>query len=178
MSRKYANVRIGESKVHGTGVFALRDLRRAESVLEIDDSDAVADRSRLTREQIIHLDVFIDRSGNERVISMKSPEKYINSSCDPNVRSRTDMRSGIRRAYALRDIRKGEEIMWDYELNSWEKWDAPTRCCCGSANCRKTIRGPYFALPREVQLKYLPLLDEPFRRKFARRIRAIQRRSK
>jgi hypothetical protein len=168
------NVEVRTSKIHGTGVFATRDLKKGEMVLTIDDSDPVLDRSRLTPEEIIHLDVFIGKDGKEKVTFMKSPEKYINSSCDPNVHSRTDMKSGVRSAYALKHIRRGEELSWDYAVNSWEEWENYAECMCGSPNCRKMIRGSFFLLPRDVQLRYIPVLDLPFRRHFAKEIAPIE----
>jgi hypothetical protein len=161
------------SRIHGTGVFASRDFGRGDVILAIDDSDPVPDRSRLTPEQSIHIDVFICRDGKDRVAFMKSPERYINTSCDPNVYSRTDMKSGIRYAYALKDIRRGEEVTWDYAINSSEEWETPVECNCGSSNCRKIIRGDFFTLPREVQLKYIPLLNHPFKERFKKEIVAI-----
>jgi SET domain-containing protein len=163
-----------KSKIHGIGVFAIRNFNRGEMVLLIDDSDPVPDRSKLTPEQTIHVDVFIDKDGKEKVVFMKSPEKYINTSCDPNLYSKTDMESGIRRAYAFRDIHDGEEITWDYALNSWEEWDIPAECNCGSSNCRKIIRGNFFSLPRDVQLKNIALLDGPFKQRFKEEIALIQ----
>jgi len=173
MTRDEADLQVRESKLHGIGVFAGREFAKREVVLEIDDSDLVPDRSKVTAEQEIHLDVFVGIDGKEKFTFMKSPEKYINTSCDPNVYSKTDMTSGIRRAYALKDIRKGEEITWDYAINSWEEWKVPAICNCGSVNCRRMIRGNYFSLPRDVQLRYLPLLDEPFRRRYEREIRLL-----
>jgi uncharacterized protein len=166
------NVRTGKSRIHGTGAFATRDFKKGETVLVIDDSDPVADRSKVTPDQEIYIDVFIGRDGKEKVTFMKSPEMYINTSCDPNVYSKTNM-NGLRIAYALRNIAKGEEITWDYALNSWEEWAIPVECNCESANCRKIIRGNYFTLPKDIQVNYLPLLDEPFRRRFKDRIAKI-----
>jgi len=167
-------VYVAKSKIHGTGVFTSGNFTKGELVLEIDDSDVVPDRSKLTPGQEIHIDVFIDKNGREKFTFMKSPEKYINTSCDPNVYSKTDMKSGIRRAYAFRGINKGEEITWDYAINSWEEWKIPADCNCGSPNCRKIIRGNFFSLPRDVQLKYIPLLDEPFKQRFKHEISLLR----
>jgi uncharacterized protein len=160
---------VRKSKIHGRGVFARKNFLKGDVLLEIDDSDILSDRSKqvLTPEQEIQMDVFIDKNGRERIIFMKSPERFINHSCDPNVFTRTHMKSGIRRVCALKDIRKGEELTWDYALNSWEEWEIPVKCNCGSSNCRKIIRGNFFSLPRAIQLKYIPLLDEPFKREIA-----------
>ncbi len=65
----------------------------------------------------------------------KSPFRYINHSCDPNVAIR-----GERTVYALRSISKGEEITMDYSLTECQDdWLIP-RCQCSSSNCRKVIR--------------------------------------
>ena len=166
---------VKDSRIHGNGVFATQDFKKGDFILTIDDSDPVPNRTQLTPEQTVHIDVFVGKEGKERITFMKSPEKYINTSCDPNAYSRTDMGSGIRSAYALKDIRKNDEITWDYAINSREEWEIPAECNCGSANCRKTIRGNFFTLPRDVQLKYIPLPDQPFRERFKSEIRAIER---
>jgi len=161
------------SKIHGRGVFAEKAFPPGGLVLEIDDSDPVLDRSQLTPEQAISIDVFVAADGTEKVTWMQSPERFINHSCEPNTYVRTDMRTGVRQVWALRSIQEGDEITWDYALNIWEEWIRPAPCHCGSENCLKTIRGNYFTLPRQFQQKYLSLLDEPFKRRFAKEIRAL-----
>lgn len=146
---------------------------KGDLLLEIDDSDPVLDRGRLTPEQEIFIDVFVTVDGTQKVTWMKAPEKFINHSCDPNAFVRTDLTSGVRRAFALKDIQRDEELTWDYALNIWQEWVAPVPCNCGTARCRLIIRGNYFTLPREVQQRYLPLLDEPFRKRFAGEIRSL-----
>ena len=60
---------VKDSKIHGKGVFALRDFGEGDLVLELDDSHSVPDRSKLTPEQSKYeIDVFIDKSGNEKVV--------------------------------------------------------------------------------------------------------------
>ena len=73
----------------------------------------------------------------------------------------------------MKNIRKGDELTWDYAINIWEEWVAPVPCNCDAENCRKLVRGNYFTLPREVQQRYLPLLDEPFKKRFASEIRSL-----
>ncbi len=130
------------SRIHGKGVFALRDFGEGDLVLEIDDSHLVIDRNKLTPEQSKYeIDVFIDKDGEERVVFAPSPERYINHSCNPNVYVKTDLHEGMRKAYALREIREDEELTWDYFVNAWEKWEVPLECDCGSSNCRKILSG-------------------------------------
>jgi SET domain-containing protein len=171
--RKLADFSIGESKIHGRGVFAKKAFLKGDIVLEIDDSDPVLDRGKLTPEEEVFIDVFVTVDGKQRTTWMKSPEKFINHSCDPNTYVLTDKRSGVRRTWALKNIRIGDELTWDYAPNIWEEWIGPVPCHCGAENCRRIIRGNYFTLPREVQRRYLPLLDGPFKKRFTREIRSL-----
>jgi len=60
--------------------------------------------------------------------------RYINHSCDPNTFTRcTDERAEF---YALRDIRRGEELTVDYGDSHH---DGKLRCRCGARNCRGFI---------------------------------------
>jgi SET domain-containing protein len=172
--RRLANFSVGESKIHGKGVFAKKGFPNGHMVLEIDDSDPVLDRGKLTPEQEIYIDVFVTVDGEEKTTWMKSPERFINHSCDPNNYVQTDLTSGVRRAWALKNIRPGEELTWDYALNIWEEWVGPVPCHCGAKHCRRIIQGNYFTLPREIQRRYLPLLDGPFKRRFDQKIRSLK----
>jgi SET domain-containing protein len=171
-NRQAPDLSIRPSPIQGRGVFTERSFLQGDTVLEIDDSDPVADRASLTPDQEVYIDVFIGIDGEERVTWMKSPERFINHSCDPNTYVRTEMTSGVRQVLALRDLRKGDELTWDYALNIWKAWVAPMSCNCGAENCRGIVRGEYFALPRDLQRRYRPLLDGPFRKRFAREIRS------
>jgi SET domain-containing protein len=168
-----SDVAVRASAIQGQGVFAARSFQPGEVILEIDDSEPVLDRSALTREQEIFIDVFVGTDGSTRTTWMKTPEKRINHSCDPNSFVQTDPVSGVRRTLARREIRAGDELTWDYALNIWEEWVAPVPCACGSSSCRRIIQGNFFTLPLEIQRGYLPLLDGPFKQRFAERLRSI-----
>jgi uncharacterized protein len=171
--RPSADVAVRESGIHGRGVFAEKAFPKGAMVLEIDDSDPVLDRGKLTSEQEIFIDVFVTVDGREKTTWMKSPEKFINHSCEPNTHVRTNMRSGVRQTWALRDLREGDELTWDYALNIWEEWVGPIPCHCGAERCRRIIQGNFFTLPREIQRRYLPLLDLPFTKRFTREIQSL-----
>lgn len=171
--QKKGDVRVRTSKIQGKGVFVGRDFAKGEAVLKLDDSDPVPDRSKLRPEEAPEIDVFIGDDGEKKVVFTKPPERYINTSCNSNVIVRTEMKRGTRRVLALRALRKGEEITFDYAINSDEEWEIPLPCNCGSRNCRGVIHGNYFTLPREAQLRYLPLLDEPFKLKFKDKIASL-----
>ena len=75
-----------------------------------------------------HEDIALDASVNSNEL------RYINHSCDPNV----FMRRAYRQVeyYALRPIKKGEELTCDYGETHHE---GTLPCRCGAANCRGYI---------------------------------------
>jgi hypothetical protein len=105
---------------------------------------------------------------------MNPTEALINHSCDPSSFVSTDMTTGVRQVLALKDLRAGDELTWDYAVNIWEEWVAPVPCHCGAPTCRGTIRGNFFTLPRETQRNYLAILDEPFKRRFVKELRSLE----
>lgn len=136
-------------------------------ILEIDDSHVVTDPSKLTKEQ--H-ESELDYLADGKIVIMQAPERYINHSCDPNGYAKTD--NGIRRVFAMREIRKGEEIVGDYSINGYN--DGTFKCRCGSKNCRGVYRGNFFKLPKTLQKKYLPYLDDWFVAQFKDEINRLR----
>lgn len=83
--------------------------------------------------------------GQETFIDLAKPYIYFNHSCDPN--------AGLKRTntlFALKKIRVGEEITYDYSTNVDESFI----CKCGSRNCRKVIVD-FFGLPASLQRRYI-----------------------
>lgn len=79
---------------------------------------------------------------------------FINHSCEPNTGF---LNFGLEELglVALRLIREGEELTWDYSTSmDDESWEID--CLCGSSDCRKRIRDFKF-LPPELQEKYLQM---------------------
>jgi SET domain-containing protein len=140
------------SDIQGKGVYANINISKDDVVLEIDDSHVVTDPSKLTKEQNKY---DCDYLQNGKVILMQEPEKYINHSCNPNVYVKTI--DGVRKIIAMRDIKCGEEIVYDYSMNGDN--DGTFQCRCGSNKCRGVYQGSYFKLPIDLQIKYLPYLD-------------------
>ncbi|EKG03260.1 hypothetical protein TCSYLVIO_005710 [Trypanosoma cruzi] len=61
-------------------------------------------------------------------------------SCDPNVRIITDNTRKRIGCLALRDIKKGELISFNYLTTEWDM-QTPFTCLCGAALCYREIRG-------------------------------------
>jgi len=104
------------------------------------------------------------------VTLMQPPERYINHSCDPNTYVKTI--SGKRVVMARRVIAEGEEITYDYCINSGG--DTLWRCRCGASRCRQLIHSDFFRLPIELQREYLALLDDWFRQERSAEVAALE----
>lgn len=161
-----ADVRSRPSPINGLGVFAERFFERGEIVMEIDDSRIVDEAHPLgPGEEIRHCDYL----AGGKVVLMQHPERHVNHSCDPNSYVKTT--SGRRFVIALRDIAAREEITYDYCING----DGATIwfCNCAAARCRREIHSDFFHLPSDVQLEYLPLLDDWFREEKAAELKRL-----
>ena len=152
-----SDVVVKESKIHGFGVFAARDFAKGEIILPIDDS-RVVDEEHPLRPEMGEYDYHCDYLADGKVVLMRSPERHINSCCDPNVFVKTI--DSMRYVTARRNIKAGEEITCDYiiDCHGGIVW----QCSCGSPRCRKTIVSSFFELPIELQFEYIPLLNPWF----------------
>jgi uncharacterized protein len=93
----------------------------------------------------------------------QEPNDCFNHSCDPNLGF-----FGQIGLVTLRDIKTGEELMFDYAMSDGGPYDE-FECYCGSSNCRKKITGSDWKLP-ELWEKY----DGHFSPYLARRITTLR----
>lgn len=158
------NVLVKKTGKKGKGVFANRDFDKGESILKIKGKI-------VTKDELLKSSRYLsDHSGaigKDKYLIFGLPEKYINHSCNPNVFDK----KGV--VYAMRDIRKGDELSFDYSINGIDDWRM--RCRCESKNCRKIINGDFFALPRKLQEKYLPYLEIWFKRECKKEIKNLSK---
>jgi hypothetical protein len=162
------DVIVGPSPVQRTGVFAARDFAANETVLLIDDSRVVDGRNPLRRE-LGEREHHCDYLADGKMMLMQSPERYINSSCDPNTYVKTT--DGVRQVIVFRRIGTGGEVTYDYIVNCHcgVRWT----CNCGSPRCRGEVAASFFDLPKADQRRLLPLLDAWFVNEHRERIEAL-----
>lgn len=138
-----AVVRIGDTDV-GRGVFVARDFTAGEEILRLRGRliDFAATLAKGDRE----CDAF--QIGPGCYLDLEPPAKFLNHSCDPN----TGVRD-VLRLVALREIKAGQEIRFDYSTtmdeNHWE-----LACLCGSPRCRGIIRD-FKWLPSDWKLQLI-----------------------
>lgn len=89
----------------------------------------------------------------------KGLAECINHSCSPNCGIKD-----IQNIVAMRSIKQGEQITWDYEMTEDSDW-VMENCQCGSEECRDTIRG-YSFMPQEIRDKYKGFISEWILKKY------------
>ena len=123
-----ANVTVKKSKIQGKGVFANKDFRKDQTIMEWDTSNVLIEDDAI-KTPLKDRKYLVCSSG--LYILSKSPEKYLNHNCNPNTMEMNH--SDI----AKRNIRKGEELTTDYSLTNLPH--LKMKCNCKSNNCKKII---------------------------------------
>ena len=137
-----------KSPIHGRGVFALARIAKKTRIVEYKGeliSDAEADRryskmhAHSPHTMLFSVDdgfvIDATRGGNSA--------RWINHSCAPNC----DIEEEGSRVFidARREIRPGEELTYDYNLQIGERHTKKAKrdhaCLCGARRCRGTMLG-------------------------------------
>jgi uncharacterized protein len=137
------------SGVHGKGVFALQDLAEGETLIEY-LGEVISWKEALRRHPHDPTDpnhTFYFHIDDGHVIDAKhggNSSRWINHSCKPNCEAdETEGRVFIK---ALRSIKAGEELFYDYGLIIDAKYTkkllAEYPCWCGAKSCRGTLLAP------------------------------------
>jgi hypothetical protein len=140
---------VRKSRIHGRGVYALRHIPKGTRIVEylgeripheVADAryEAKGDDDGHTFLFVVDDKICIDAGvdGNDA--------RFINHACDANCE--TEIEGGRVFIDALRDIKPGEELGYDYSL-TWVSTDDPDElalytCRCGSPKCRGTMLDP------------------------------------
>jgi len=128
----------------GLGVFASRDLMPGEIILAIEGPiiDFAETKRRGPRE------CMAIQIGPDRYIDTQAPGVFVNHSCEPNAGIREN-----RYLTALRKIRRGQEIRYDYST-TMEEDSFAMQCLCGAPACREWVRD-FSTLPRSLREHYV-----------------------
>jgi SET domain-containing protein len=136
-------VEIKESKF-GKGLFAKRNIQAGTILCQATGKEMSFDETvRLKDKESYTLQTDFDK-----YIYCEPPFLYSNHSCSPNCGLNSQLE-----LFALKDIKEGKELFWDYSTSMLERhWTMP--CSCGEKNCRKIITD-FDLLPQKLQSKYL-----------------------
>lgn len=137
------------SGVHGKGVFALQDIAEGETIIEyvgeiISWPEAQARHPHDPQDPNHTFYFHIDEDHVIDALFGGNSSRWINHACDPNCEA--DESGGRVFIKALRNIRAGEELNYDYGLIIDERYTPKLKaeypCWCGAKNCRGTLLAP------------------------------------
>ncbi len=124
------------SRIHGTGVFARKNLKKGTTLIEYvgekvgkRESERRSDLGRSV--YLFELNKRVDIDGSVG----GNGAHWINHSCDPNAESELDENSMM--IVTTRPVRKGEELSYDYQFEEEDHEDHV--CRCGAKDCRGYI---------------------------------------
>jgi uncharacterized protein len=145
------NITLQDSSISGKGLFAIHPIKKGELLIDF----TPAPGKYLTEQEA---DVFYD-GGNDYMLQVDDDlffvattddelevSDYLNHSCEPTCGVR-----GIFQFVALKDIKPGDEITFDYAMT--ESSEYSINCHCGKPTCRVTITGDDWKI-KELQRKY------------------------
>ncbi|PIN96683.1 SET domain-containing protein-lysine N-methyltransferase [Candidatus Pacearchaeota archaeon CG10_big_fil_rev_8_21_14_0_10_31_9] len=135
-------IKFKTSKIHSTGGFAIKDIPKKTKIIEYvgkkvtkKEAEKIADREMAKHKRdknkgavyLFELNKTNDIDGNVPW----NHARFINHSCSPN--AEFDIKGGKVWIVAIKNIKKGEEITYDYgyDLENWHEHP----CKCGSENC-------------------------------------------
>lgn len=150
------------SRIHGLGTIAVEPIKKGETIAVL--GGIVIHKSGMHRywklmgEVGIQVDddFFICPSSREEL----EKTGVFNHSCEPNCGF-----AGTLRLVAIRDIKKGEELVFDYAFS--ESFVEPFECKCGSPNCRKIIKSDDWKNPA-LQKKFAEYFSPYLKQKIGR----------
>jgi uncharacterized protein len=124
---------IKDTKKYGKGVYAREDIKKGSVVYVLSGPTMTPDDfAKMVNSDKEDIDDPL-QVGKRTYIDLDKISRIFNHSCSPStgVRKRSEI-------FALKDIKKGEQITYDYSSTI-----APTewkmRCGCNSNNCRKIL---------------------------------------
>jgi SET domain-containing protein len=133
MSKK---LEVKESRIYGKGCFALVPFARRKKIAAYTGELIQGKRrieERLSRQRIVKIIWINDKVAIDGAVG-GGETAYINHSCEPNAYMRGAPGNKII-FFALRDIKKGEEITINYRDP-----EHPEKCRCGARKCRSNSR--------------------------------------
>ena len=136
---------------NGQGVFANKNFKKGEKIVEF--TGKLLAYEEFPKHYIPLEEHCVQIGRNIYLGPSGGIDDFFNHSCAPN--------SGLlikgKKAFliAIKNIKKGNEIAWDYSTTMDEDcWEI--KCSCGSKNCRKKIRD-FKYLDKKLQQKYIKL---------------------
>ena len=141
----------------GKGCFAIKPIKKGESICFFGGEETTWEESE--RRYLEGKDRLDDpfQISETKYIELYKPYIYFNHSCNPNSGFR-----GKNKLIAIRNIKPGEEITYDYSTVVWDdRWVKnhgawTMKCECEEKSCRKMI-GDFLTIPKSQRMEYVKL---------------------
>ena len=128
-------LRVGPSPIHRWGVYAGERIPKGSEIIEYTGEKINRKETKIRAEREFNYLFTLNSYWTIDGSAGGSGAEYINHCCEPNVEAAISEDERIL-YYALRDIKKGEEMTIDYRFGA----DVEKHSCdCGAPNCRGTI---------------------------------------
>jgi uncharacterized protein len=119
------------SAIHGMGGFARRDIRRGKRIVEYVGIKLSKTKAQTELDkQNVYIFTLNDAHDIDGSVEW-NPARFLNHSCKPNCE--VEIVRGRIWIYALRDIKAGEELTYNYSYDFEDYENRP--CNCGTPNC-------------------------------------------
>ena len=133
-----------EDNRFGKALVAAESIEKGEVIAEFDGEKYVADKATdLPKEVVDHAIQFEEHKWRDS----NGIARYINHSCEPNC--------GIKDLFtlvAMRNIKKGEELLWDYDMTEDSDWRL--KCLCNPLLAgRLLVHSRVFLRKREISTR-------------------------
>ncbi len=141
--------KVRSSGINGQGTFALRKIVRGEFITKLTGVPITRRKLYSTYPDIAHSDDPL-QIAKDLFLLLNHDAKAINHSCEPNccLRHVSDL-------YAMRDIRPGEELTYDYATTVGMNDEINMACNCQSLHCRQQIKTNILSLPKRLLAYYV-----------------------
>ncbi len=153
-------IKVRHSRIHGKGVFATRNIPAGKRLIEYRGkriTEKLADK-RFGQDPDNPYHTFFFSLDSGRLIDggdEGNDARWINHSCAPNCEAQEE--KGRVYIHALRDIKRGEELSYDYGLIIGERLTKAVKeayaCRCGSEECRGTMLAVKKKVPKQSAKK-------------------------
>jgi SET domain-containing protein len=135
-------IQVRQSHIHHKGVFASRDIPEGTKIIEYVGEKITKHESDIRAEKVLNQAKNDNNKGAVYIFTLNkrydidgnvswNTAGIINHSCDPNCEA-IDFRGHIW-ICAMRDIKAGEELTYNYGYDFVDWWEHP--CKCGSPRC-------------------------------------------
>lgn len=150
------------SKIAEKGVFAKTKIKKGEIICDFTDSRGRFYSARARERFAAKWEDYDIQVGDNLFFGATRDSEveecdYLNHSCDPNCGIK-----GSLKIVAMRDIKKGEELTFDYAMSESHRFRI--KCNCNKVSCRKVVTGNDWR-KKELRKRYDGYFSEYLQRK-------------